>query len=132
MNKKKRLLLGIAIVAVLLGYLGFSGLESNQYEVSEAVAAKESLAGEIIIVNGTLVKGSDTWDALNRTFIFKMTDDVATLDVIYTGDKPDIPPEAEYVQVVATGQFNGNVFEAFRLLTKCPSTYEADQSLTGK
>lgn len=132
MNKKKRLLLGIAIVAVLLGYLGFSGLESNQYEVSEAVAAKDSLAGEIIIVNGTLVKGSDAWDALNRTFTFKMTDDVATLDVRYTGDKPDIPPEAETVQVVATGQFNGNAFEAFRLLTKCPSTYEADASLTGK
>lgn len=132
MNKKRRLLLGIAIVAVLLGYLGFNGLESNQYEVREAIAAKDSLAGKILIVNGTLVKGTEKWDSLNRTFTFKMTDSIATLDVTYTGDKPDIPPEAESVQVVATGQFNGNVFEAFRLLTKCPSTYEADQSLTGK
>jgi len=33
---------------------------------------------------------------------------------------------------VATGRFNGSVFEAFRLLTKCPSTYEAGETLTGK
>ncbi len=132
MNKRKRLLLGIAIVAVLLGYLGFNGLESNQYEVSEAIAAKDSLAGKILIVNGTLVKGTDKWDSLNRTFTFKMTDGIATLDVTYTGDKPDIPPEAETVQVVATGQFNGNAFEAFRMLTKCPSKYESEESLTGK
>lgn len=129
MNKKQRLLLGVSIVVVLLGYLSFNGLESNQYEVGEAVAARENLTGKIIVVNGTLVSGTDQWDSLNRTLTFKMTDGAATLDVVFTGDKPDIPPEAENIQVVATGQFNNNVFSAFRMLTKCPSKYEAEESI---
>lgn len=126
MNKKKRLLLGVSIVAVLLGYLSFNGLESNQYEVSDAIAARENLTGKVIVVNGTLVTGTDRWDALNRTLTFKMTDGIASLDVVYTGDKPDIPPEATNIQAVVTGQFNENVFEAFRMLTKCPSKYEGE------
>lgn len=126
MNKKQRLIFGVSIVIVLLGYLSFNGLESNQYEVSEAVAARENLTGKVIIVNGSLVPGTDNWDPLNRTLTFKMTDGTATLDVVFTGDKPDIPPEAANIQVVATGQFNNNKFDAFRMLTKCPSKYEAE------
>ncbi len=125
MNKKKKLILGISIVAVLLGYLLFSsGVATNQYEVGQAAAARNTLAGKIIIVNGSMVAGSDHWDALNRTLTFKLTDGKATIDVVYTGDKPDLPPEATDVQAVVTGQFNNNVFEAFRMLTKCPSKYE--------
>ncbi|MCZ7380217.1 MAG: cytochrome c maturation protein CcmE, partial [Candidatus Methanoperedens sp.] len=63
------------------------------------------------------------------TLTFKMTDGIATLDVVYTGDKPDLPPEATDIQAVVTGQFNNNVFEAFRMLTKCPSKYESNNSI---
>lgn len=125
MNKKNRLILGVSIVAVLLVYLLFSsGVAANQYEVREAVAARHALAGKIIIVNGSMVAGSDHWDALNRTLTFKLTDGRATIDVVYTGDKPNLPPEATDIQAVVTGQFNNNVFDAFRMLTKCPSKYE--------
>lgn len=127
MNKKTKLMLGVSIVAVLLVYLAFSaGLTSNQYEVSEAVAARENLTGKLIVVNGSMVAGTDKWDSINRTLTFKLTDGIATIDVVYTGDKPDIPPEAVEIQAVVTGQFNSNVFEAFRMLTKCPSKYEAE------
>ena len=126
MNKKQRLLLGVSIVVVLLGYLSFTGLESNQYEVGEAVAAQDTLTGKIIVVNGSMVPGTDHWDPLNRTLTFKLTDGKATIDVVYTGDKPNLSPEAVNIQAVVTGQFNNNVFSAFRMLTKCPSKYEAD------
>ncbi|MFA4935105.1 MAG: cytochrome c maturation protein CcmE [Candidatus Methanoperedens sp.] len=127
MNKKMKLLSGVSIVVVLLVYLVFStGLASNQYEVSEAVAAQGNLTGKLIVVNGSMVPGTDNWDSLNRTLTFKLTDGKATIDVVYTGDKPDIPPEAVNIQAVVTGQFNSNVFEAFRMLTKCPSKYEAE------
>lgn len=125
MNKKKRLLLGVSIAAVLLAYLALStGVVSNQYEVSEAVAAQDTLAGKVIIVNGSMVPGTDHWDSLNRTLTFKLTDGKATMDVVYAGDKPNLSPEAINIQAVVTGQFNNNVFEAFRMLTKCPSKYE--------
>lgn len=126
MNKKTRLISGVLIVIVLLGYLVFSsGVTANQYEVSSAVTSKHQLEGKIIIVNGTIVQGSEQWDGLNRKFTFKMTDGTATMDVIFTGDKPDIPPEAQNIQAVVTGQFNNTRFEAFRMLTKCPSKYES-------
>lgn len=127
MNKKTKLLSGVSIVVVLLVYLAFStGLASNQYEVSEAVAAQGNLTGKLIVVNGSMVAGTDRWDSLNRTLTFKLTDGKSTIDVVYTGDKPDIPPEAVEIQAVVTGQFNSNVFEAFRMLTKCPSKYEGE------
>ncbi len=131
MNKKKRLILGVAIIVVLVGYVALTTVQaSNQYEVSDAVAAKENLTGKVIVVNGSMVPGTDKWDPLNRTLTFKMTDGVATLDVVYKGDKPNLPPEATDIQAVVTGQFNNNVFEAFRMLTKCPDKYESQTVYT--
>ncbi len=130
MNKKKRLILGVSIIVILLGYVALTTVEaSNQYEVSEAVAAQGNLTGKIIMINGSMVPGTDNWDSLNRTLTFKLTDGIATLDVVYKGDKPDLPPEATDIQAVVTGQFNNNVFEAFRMLTKCPSKYESNNSI---
>lgn len=131
MNKKKRLILGTSVVVVLLGYLALSsGVATNQYDVGKAASASETLKGNIITVNGSIVKGSDHWDSLNRTLIFKLTDGNATIDVVYTGDKPDLPPDASNIQAMVTGEFNNNsVFESFRMLTKCPSKYASGGSV---
>jgi cytochrome c-type biogenesis protein CcmE len=129
MNKKNRLILGVAIVVILLGYLLASSGTSKVYEVSEAVAARETFAGKPpITVNGTLIPGTDKWDPLNNTLTFEMTDGIATMDVVYIGDKPNMAAEAVSIQAIVTGQFNNNVFEAFRMLTKCPSKYEGQNS----
>ncbi len=126
MNKKQKLVFGVSIVAVLLGYLVFTtGVISSQYEVSEVVAAKQNLTDKIVTVNGSLVIGTEKWDALNRTFTFKLTDGKEIIAVNYTGEKPNIPPEYTSIQAVVTGRFNGDVFEAYKMLTKCPSKYEA-------
>lgn len=130
MDKKQRLVLGVSVIAVLLGYLALTtGVVSNQYEVSEAVAARDNLTDRVIIVNGSIVMGTEQWDALNRTFTFKLTDGIETIDVIYTGEKPNIPAEYTSIQAVVTGKFNSNVFEAYKMLTKCPSKYEAEESV---
>ena len=126
MNKKQRFIIGGSIIIVLLAYMGLIGVTSNQYDVSDAVSAQNELAGKVIIVNGSMVVGTDNWDGINRVLTFKMTDGKETIDVIYTGDKPDIPPDYDEIQVIATGKFNNGVFEAFKLLTKCPSKYEGD------
>jgi len=128
MNKKNRLLLSVSIIVVLLGYLFLTQETSKQYEVSDAVAAKETFAGKPITVNGTLVPGTDRWDPSTKTLTFKMTDGIATMDVVYTGDKPNMAAEAVSIQAIVTGQFDNNVFKAFRMLTKCPSKYEGENS----
>jgi cytochrome c-type biogenesis protein CcmE len=128
MNKKTRLLFGVSIIVILLGYMGYMQLtsESSLFEVSSALAAKEKLGDKPITVNGTLVPGTDKWDPATKTLTFKMTDGVGIMDVVYIGDKPNMPAEAVSIQTIVTGQFNNNVFEAFRMLTKCPSTYEGN------
>jgi cytochrome c-type biogenesis protein CcmE len=137
MNKKTRLLFGVSIIVVLLGYMGYMQLttESSFFEVSGAMTSKEKLGDKPITVNGTLVPGTDTWDPATKTLTFKMTDGVATMDVVYIGDKPNMPAEAVSIQTIVTGQFNNTVFQAFRMLTKCPSTYDpksvTDTSNTG-
>jgi cytochrome c-type biogenesis protein CcmE len=133
MNKMKRLILGVAIIAVMVGYLFTIGATPNIFDVSQAVAQRENLTGKIINLNGTLVAGSDHYDKLSRTLTFKMTDGIKTVDVIYTGENIDVPPGYTDIQIAATGQFNGSVFEAYRKpLTKCPSKYEASTNKIGQ
>lgn len=129
MNKKQRIVMGSSIIIILLVYLAFSaGVTENQFQVSDALAAKDQMNDKIINVNGSMMPGSD-WDPVARTLKFKLTDNIATIDVIFKGDKPNIPPgddNQSNVQAVVTGQFNGTVFEAYKMVTKCPSKYEAN------
>lgn len=130
MHKKQRFVLGFTLIVTLLGYLALTtGVISSQYEVSEAIAAGKELAGQVIIINGTMVPGTDNWDALNRTLRFKLTDGAATIDVVYKGDKPNLPPGYTNIRAVVTGQFNNSVFEGFKMLTKCPSKYEGSDKI---
>ncbi|MBU4075329.1 MAG: cytochrome c maturation protein CcmE [Euryarchaeota archaeon] len=134
MKKKQRLILGVSIIIVLLIILFKMGVPSNTYEVSQAVADKANQIDEVILINGTMITGSDNWDSFNRTLTFKLTDGIATIDVIFTGDKPNLPEQGEdenNVQAVVTGQFDNNdVFRAYQMLTKCPSKYEGGQNMT--
>ena len=133
MKKKQRFIFGVSVVIVLLAYLVFIGVPSSSYEVSQAIADKANLTDKVILINGTMVQGTDKWDSFNRTLTFKLTDGISTIDVVFTGDKPNLPPEAEEntVQAVVTGKFDDNdVFKAYQMLTKCPSKYEGSNKIT--
>ena len=132
MKKKQRFILGVSIIVVLLVTLFYIGVPSNTYEVSRALADKANLTDKVIVINGTMVTGTDKWDSFNRTLTFKLTDGINTIDVIFTGDKPNLPPQGDEstVQAVVTGQFDKNdVFRAYQMLTKCPSKYEGGKNL---
>ena len=132
MKKKQRFILGVSIIAVLLVTLFYIGVPSNTYEVSRALADKPNLTDKVIVINGTMVTGTDNWDSFNRTLTFKLTDGINTIDVVFTGDKPNLPPQGDEstVQAVVTGQFDKNdVFRAYQMLTKCPSKYEGGKNL---
>ena len=133
MKKKQRFILGVSVVIVLLTYLVVIGVPSSSYEVSQAIADKANLTDKVILINGTMVQGTDKWDSFNRTLTFKLTDGISTIDVVFTGDKHNLPPEAEEntVQAVVTGKFDDNdVFKAYQMLTKCPSKYEGSNKIT--
>jgi len=134
MKKKQRFILGVSVVIVLLAYLVFIGVPSSNYEVSQAIADKANLTDKVILINGTMVQGTDKWDSFNRTLTFKLTDGISTIDVVFTGDKPNLPPQEDNennVQAVVTGKFDDNdVFRAYQMLTKCPSKYEGANNIT--
>jgi cytochrome c-type biogenesis protein CcmE len=134
MNKKQRFILGVSVVIVLLAYLVIIEVPSPNYEVSQAVANKANLTDKVIQINGTIVRGTDNWDSFNRTLTFKLSDGISTIDVIYAGEKPNLPPQEDNesnVQAVVTGKFDDNdVFMAYQMLTKCPSKYGGSDKLT--
>jgi cytochrome c-type biogenesis protein CcmE len=133
MNKKQRFKLGVSVVIVLLAYLVFITVPSSSYEVSQAIADKANLTDKVILINGSMVQGTDNWDSYNRTLTFKLTDGISTIDVIFTGDKPNLPPteDENNVQAVVTGKFDDDdVFRAYQMLTKCPSKYEGSGQMT--
>jgi len=134
MNKKQRFILGVSVIIVLLAYLVIIGVPSSNYEVSQAVLDKANLTDKVILINGSMVQGTDKWDSYNRTLTFKLTDGITTINVIFTGDKPNLPPQEDNesnVQAVVTGKFDKNdEFRAYQMLTKCPSKYEGSNKIT--
>lgn len=130
MKKKEKTILGIVVIVVLLGFLVLNAVSSSDYSVSAAVAARDNptdnLTGKVVRINGSMVPDTIKWDAYNRTLAFKLTDGDSTIDVIYQGNKPNLPEDSNEtnIQAVVTGKFNNEVFESFEMITKCPSKYE--------
>ncbi len=115
------IILILFIPLMLFSFLAFDGTEQAQFEVGEAIRSKEKVAGNIISINGSLVNDTDQWDDPSHTLKFKMTDGLYTIDVVYTGEKPDM--RCKDTQIRATGQFEGNVFKAHDMWVLLSSKY---------
>jgi cytochrome c-type biogenesis protein CcmE len=118
---KYKWLIGIAIILVFGGFAFYSFQASLSPYVSLREA--EGKTGQVQVL-GTIVLDNDiTFAADSGTLQFYLTDDEGTVaSVNYRGIKPDNFEESEIVVVV--GQFQDGVFQAEKLLVKCPSKYE--------
>lgn len=127
MERKKKNMLGIGIVAVLILYLAaqsFSNALSFYYEVDEFVQKADSLNGKIVNVNGTIVKGSTIWEPEKARLTFKLGDKNATITVVSNEGMPGNYKEG--IPAVVTGYFANDTFVANQVVTKCPSKYGGD------
>lgn len=127
MERKKKNMLGIGIVAILILYLAaqsFSNALSFYYEVGEFVQKADSLNGKIVNVNGTIVKGSTIWEPEKARLTFKLGDNNATVTVVSNEGMPGNYKEG--IPAVVTGYFANNTFVANQVVTKCPSKYGGD------
>lgn len=132
-----RLAIGIALVAVALGYLVYAGTKDNlvyYYDVDEVQAASARTDGKIRIsgdvVEGSIVRDEDADEI--RFAIRGVTEESqdtggsaggATIPVAYAGTVPDIFREG--IQVVVEGRIDEQgTFQAETLLAKCPSKYQ--------
>lgn len=126
MLKNKRILAAAIIGGIGLGYLIYVLLGSSVAYYSTVAEMRDqgaSIVGQHIRVSGVVSPGSVDFDAGNVTLSFTIADDEASLPVVYRGVAPDaFKPET---QVVVEGKLDSSgVFQATKLMTKCPSKYE--------
>ena len=118
---KYKWLIGIVIIIVF----GSFAFYSFQASLSPYVSLREAevKTGQVQVLGAIVLENDIVFDFNSGTLQFYLTDDEGTVtSVHYRGTKPDNFEESESVVVV--GQFQDGVFQAEKLLVKCPSKYE--------
>lgn len=122
MKRSTKRYLVASLCVVLLGYIGFTALESSSVEYADIQRAQQ--LGKTVQIIGTWHKeDSCSYDPQANIFRFTLKDDHGkTIPVELAGAKPNNFELA--VTVVAKGRMEQGVFRASMVLTKCPSKYE--------
>lgn len=121
MSRKKKLLLALAIVAVvvvgLFVYVALAHTGSDQLTVTELKAQVIPDSGRIVQVKGEVNINSVAWDSQNSILSFAISDSSNTVDVVYRGVPPDkFKPGTE---VALEGRYTASgVFEVQKFLSR--------------
>lgn len=125
---KPKIIIGVVIIVAALAFLIFSGFEDNAsyyLTVSELYAKEDITPDDGIRIHGYVNPETIIWDADAIHVYFDLFDQGDTLTVFYKGVKPDQLADAQ--QVVAEGHLRTDgIFEANKIMLKCPSKYEVD------
>ncbi len=123
--KKKKFIVGGAIVLVAIAYLMYSSMEgATLYYLTptELLNRSDVTAGTDVRVGGIVVDGTVNFENSTRTLSFTVGDDQTQIPVVYKGIIPDTFKEG--IDVIVEGKLTPQgVFDAGTLLAKCPSKY---------
>ena len=124
MNSKIKIIIGVVIVAIFLVVGGIQLMGSKIEYVDFDGAGKITKTAQ---VQGTWVKEKGKkFEPATTTFEFYMIDhSKKEMKVVYEGAEPNNFEMAE--SFVVEGNVKDGVFKAKKILTKCPSKYEAAQ-----
>ncbi len=118
----KIILLLLLLVFGVGAYHTISGALTPYVSFVYAEAANRSVQVKGLPVDGTLSPGAD------GSFTFRMNDlEGGTATVYHRGDIPPNLMDADNVVVVGRYDGNGN-FVAHRILVKCPTRYQAQET----
>jgi cytochrome c-type biogenesis protein CcmE len=114
-----------AVLAVGFLVLGVTAFRSTLTPyVTFDVAMKT--AGSVQVM-GSLEKGSEKYDSSSQELAFSIIDDHGrTLPVVYRGIKPANFQDA--LSIVAIGRYQSGALHAEKLLVKCPSKYQGQET----
>lgn len=128
MWQKRKYIGGAVVICIALGFLLFTGLNSCSvyyYTVGELLEKGETKFGENVRVSGTIVGNSIAYDPGKPELRFAITDETASLHVIYLGERPHTFDEDK--DIVVEGELNSDgIFQADKLVMKCASKYESE------
>ncbi|MBN1560416.1 cytochrome c maturation protein CcmE [candidate division KSB1 bacterium] len=131
---KPKIIIGIVIIVGALIFLLYSGFEDNAayYLTISELFAKEDIGPEDgVRIHGYVDPASIRWDAQAIEVTFLLHEGGDTLCVYYQGVKPDQLAAAQ--RVVAEGYLRADgVFQARKIMLKCPSKYEVSSPQSTK
>jgi cytochrome c-type biogenesis protein CcmE len=125
-SKRKSLtIIGVLVIVVSVAVILFSAQQfiNPYHSVSEVVSDKNTFMNKHIQMIGDVVNGSI--QTSSQDIIFKITDEISELNVVYSGATPQ--NFVEGVEVVISGRLmSDDNFQANQILTKCPSKYQEE------
>jgi cytochrome c-type biogenesis protein CcmE len=136
MAPKYKFLIAAGVIVGAVAYLMFTGVQQTSmyyFTIEEFLARKDGLGGEGIRVAGRVTHGSvdkkmtTSGAELNfRIGDFKSGDTVGeTVAVHYIGVTPDMFKDEGGSDVIIEGKYHDGTLQAQKVLTQCPSKYEA-------
>jgi cytochrome c-type biogenesis protein CcmE len=122
---KKAYWAGAALILAFL-VLGLTTFSSTMTPYVTFAEAAESV--RVVQVMGGLEKGSSRYDTTSKTLHFNLVDleTKKILPVAYRDVKPANFEDA--VSIVAIGKYQKDGFHAEKLLVKCPSKYQGEET----
>jgi len=119
----------LSLGILLIGYLVFSGMRGQQQyylHLDELDRMATEVDGKGVRINARVEPGSIRKAPQRLVYDFAITDGQRRVTVHYEGVVSDMFKDG--VEVVVEGRYDArrNHIEATRLLTKCPSKYQAD------
>jgi cytochrome c-type biogenesis protein CcmE len=128
MGSRQRILLVALVVVASVAYLILTGVKSTglQYmSVSELAQLTQPPKADGFRLDGQIAPGTVDYDQRIPALKFQMTDGNAHIAVVYDGLKPDAFADGREVVVEGTYDHTARTLHASKLVTKCPSKYEA-------
>jgi len=126
-SAQKKFAVGATLIVGAIGYLIYTGVQtSGSYyrTVSEVLAMGQASEGMGLRLEGKVVAGSIWKDVSNLKLTFSIMDkSQKAIVVYYEGVIPDM--FQENMDVVVEGKLSKGRFVATKLLTSCPSRYDA-------
>jgi len=131
-SRRWRFWIGGGIIVLTMIYLILSSMQGtvvHAFTISELKARGPTVYGQAVRVSGTVDGSSILWNAGELVLRFNLVDGLELLPVTYKGARPDMLRDG--AQALVEGKYQlTSVFEATKLLLKCPSKYEAAATMT--
>ncbi len=127
-EKKRRIrLISIALIVMgIVSYLVFTGMQDSMayyLTISELASQSSQMAERGLRIGGRVREGSLVWEPKTLQLEFMITDEEASMPVVYQGVLPDSFKQG--TEVIVEGVYADGVFKATQIMPTCPSKYEA-------
>ena len=129
MGSSTRLILVSLVIVGAVAYLILSGVKQtglHYMSVTELATAPDAPKPGGFRLDGKVAVGSVVYDQKLPRLLFQMTDGKQAIGVQYDGLKPDAFADGRDVVVEGTFRHSDRTLIASKLVTKCPSKYEAE------